>query len=507
MIDRIRKKGEVMAAKTSKNLWGFRADALVTRHLLTAPPKTGRGAHVWVHTGKKAVAPKSWSQWFGGDSTQTSHAVRHFFSETDARLLLTPMASSENEVDSGLKASSATRIRDSVGASIGQLEKWEVQWAEYNFDLDAKGLQAALLGLEIALYRFKRVFKGEEPKLNLILKHKGRVLNASAVKAAVTLGHAVNLARHVVNLPPNLLNPETYADAAKLLFAGAKNVKVEIWEGKKLEQEKMGLLLAVGQGSATPARLVHIRYRPAGAKGAPIALVGKGITFDTGGLDIKPSAGMRLMKKDMGGSAAVLAVTYWAAQTGIKKPIDAYLALAENAVSRDSFRPSDVVVSRSGQSVEIHNTDAEGRLVLADALDVAVTQKEKPRCVIDVATLTGAIKVALGSGLAGLFSTDARLAKALNSAGQEAGDLTWVMPLYQKYRSQLNSPFADMVNATDGFGGAVTAALFLEKFVKDIPWAHLDIYAWKDGADGAFLESGGNGQSVLGLAHWLETMK
>jgi leucyl aminopeptidase len=477
------------------------------RHLLAAPPKTGRGAFVFVHAGKKAVAPKHLNSWFKADKSQETHAVRHFYSESEARLLLTPLAAAENEIDASLKASIATRFRDAVGASVGQLEKWDVQWAEFNFDVDAKTLQAALLGLEIALYRFKRVFKNEEPKLNLILKHKGHVLTAAAVKDAALLGHSVNLARHVVNLPPNLLNPESYADAAIQLFQGAKNVKVEIWQGAKLAKEKMGLLMAVGQGSASAPRMVHIRYRPPGAKGAPIAFVGKGITFDTGGLDIKPSSGMRLMKKDMGGSGAVLALAYWAAQSGVKKSLDVYLALAENAVSADSFRPSDVVVSRSGQSVEIHNTDAEGRLVLADVLDVAVTQKEKPRYVIDVATLTGAIKVALGSGLAGLFSTDARLARTLHAAGQEAGDLTWIMPLFQKYRSHLNSPFADMVNATDGFGGAVTAALFLEKFVKDVPWAHLDIYAWKDGADGAWIESGGSGQSVLGLAHWLETVK
>ncbi len=143
---------------------------------------------------------------------------------------------------------------------------------------------------------------------------------------------------------------------------------------------------------------------------------------------------------------------------------------------------------------------------MADALDVAVTQNEKPRCVVDVATLTGAIKVALGSAIAGLFANDARLAQAISKAGLESGDLTWTMPLYQKYRSQLASVFADVINSPDGFGGAITAALFLEKFARDIPWAHLDIYAWKDSGEGAWLEAGGSGQSVLGLCTWLKSL-
>ncbi|NJM10264.1 MAG: hypothetical protein HC883_05235 [Bdellovibrionaceae bacterium] len=198
---------------------------------------------------------------------------------------------------------------------------------------------------------------------------------------------------------------------------------------------------------------------------------------------------------------------YWAARSGLKQAIDAYLPLAENAISGISFRPSDVLTARNGMTVEIHNTDAEGRLVLGDALDVAVTNKEKPRYVIDVATLTGAIKVALGSQLAGLFSNDPKLAAGIATAGQAVGDLTWTMPLFQRYRSATSSNFADMVNAIDGFGGAVTAALFLEKFVKDVPWAHLDIYAWKDSAEGAWLEGGGSGQSIACLSVWLQNLK
>lgn len=210
------------------------------------------------------------------------------------------------------------------------------------------------------------------------------------------------------------------------------------------------------------------------------------------------------MKKDMGGSAAVLGAALWASETGAKCNLDALLALAENSISGKSFRPSDVIRARNGMTVEIHNTDAEGRLVLADALDVAVSAK--PKYVIDVATLTGAIKVALGPGLAGLFGNSRPLVNALHKSGQQAGDLNWPMPLVQKYKGMLNSNFADMINATDGFGGAVTAALFLEKFVGEVPWAHLDIYAWKDAPDGAWCEAGGSGQAVACLAEWLRTV-
>lgn len=427
--------------------------------------------------------------------------------ETDERVSVTvlPHLWVDPETDPRLQASLNTKVRESVGAAVAQLERLNVTRAEFRLDLPAEQLSAALTGLEIALYRFKRVLADDPPKLALSLNNKGRRLSAAQVRDAASLGQAVNLARHLVNLPPNWLNPPSYADFITTLFAGMKGVKVGVWDENRLRQERMNLHLAVGQGSATPPRLVHVRYRPAGAlrREAPIAFVGKGITFDSGGLDIKPASGMRLMKKDMGGSAAVIGLAYWAARTGLKRSLDFYVALAENAVGGKSFRPSDIITARSGLKVEIHNTDAEGRLVLADALDVAVTAKEKPSRVVDVATLTGAIKVALGSQLAGLFSNDRKLAAALAEAGQKAGDPAWPMPLVQRYRASMNTTFADMVNAVDGYGGAITAALFLEKFVGNVPWAHWDVYAWRDAADGAWLESGGSGQPVLALAQWL----
>ena len=245
---------------------------------------------------------------------------------------------------------------------------------------------------------------------------------------------------------------------------------------------------------------------PSGPAAKPVAFVGKGVTFDSGGLDIKPSSGMRLMKKDMGGAAAVAGLAMWAHRVNYSKPLDFYLALAENSVDGKSFRPSDVITARNGLQVEIHNTDAEGRLVLADALDVAVTQTkaDEPEMVIDVATLTGAIKVALGADLAGLFTNDDDLAEKLSQAGQAAGDLSWRMPLLSKYNGASSSHFADMVNAVDGFGGAITAALFLEKFVKQKSWAHLDIYAWTEKATGSLQAAGGNAQGLYCLIEFVK---
>jgi leucyl aminopeptidase len=283
---------------------------------------------------------------------------------------------------------------------------------------------------------------------------------------------------------------------------------VTVWDDKKLASEKMGLHLSVGMGATHGPRMVHMKYRPTKKSGLkPIAFVGKGITFDTGGLDIKPSSAMRLMKKDMGGAASVIALALWASESQYPGPLDFYLALAENAVDANAFRPGDIVTARNGMKVEIDNTDAEGRLVLADVLDVACKQKgsDDPEFVIDVATLTGAIKVGLGAEIAGLFANDDDLAIELTKAGQRAGDLNWRMPLFDKYWGDLSSPFADCKNSGGGFGGAITAALFLQKFVGGKKWAHLDVYAWADRPSGAIGGSGGSGQPVQCLIEFLES--
>jgi leucyl aminopeptidase len=477
-----------MSKKTVKNQWGLEKGPLLDRYLSASA--TGREADVTVHAQKAKGAPP----------------LRVMDSDEGVRILVNPAASSDSEKDAALKTPIECRVRDAMGAVVANLEKLEVKMATVNFDLPASLMEAAVLGLELALYRYRRVLKGEAPKFKLVLKQKGRVLTAKAVAGPMNLGFAVNVARHLTNLPPNILNPVSYAEFAAGFLGGLKGVKVEVWDEKDLAKENMNLHLCVGMGSNRPPRMVRIQYSGKG-KGKPVALVGKGVTFDSGGLDIKPAAGMRLMKKDMGGSAAVVGAVYWAAVSHSACPLDCYLALAENSISSSAFRPSDVITGRNGLDVEVHNTDAEGRLVLADSLALAVEQKVKPRAVVDLATLTGAIKVALGGSIAGLFANDRKIEAALQKAGQVTGELNWPMPLYQKYRSMFSSNYADMINSPDGFAGAITAALFLEKFTGDVPWAHLDIYSWKDSPEGAWLESGGSGQGVLSMTEWLSGLR
>ncbi len=366
-------------------------------------------------------------------------------------------------------------------------------------------IEAAACGLEIGSYRYKRVLGGKSrPAFQLRdLSDAGKALTGW-MEEGQRLGQAVNLSRHLINTPPNLLNPKSFPKEVQKILR-APGLKVEVWDEARLKKEGMNLHLAVGQASATAPALMKVTYRPTGAQGVkPVAFVGKGITFDSGGLNIKPDKGMRLMKKDMGGAASLTALAWWVAAARIKTPCDFYLALAENSISGTSFRPSDILTARSGLTVEIDNTDAEGRLVLADALDVA--KGSQPRAIVDVATLTGAIKVGLGSEIAGLFSNQDELAQQITTHGFLRGDLCWQMPLYGPMAQGLKSPVADMVNCTSGFGGAVTAALFLEKFVGSTPWVHVDIYGWQDKSEGAYAEAGGRGQMVLALSSWLKSL-
>lgn len=397
--------------------------------------------------------------------------------------------------------------REQVGGLLGFFKAYGLGAVQFEWvGTNAQQELGALVGLNMAAYNYKSSLQDSKTQAQADLFAELPVVGHSKKWSAEFLremrgrSRGINLARHLVNCPPNDLNPTTYADFVTRTFARQKGVKVEVWKTDRLKKESMGLLLGVGRGAENPPCLLHLQYRP-GVKGQSIALVGKGITFDSGGLDIKPSSGMRLMKKDMGGSAAVVGVMAWAVESKLQRNLDVYLALAENAVDSNSMRPSDVLTSRNGLKVEIHNTDAEGRLVLADAMDVAL--ESDPEFLIDVATLTGAIKVALGAEVAGLFSNDAKLCDDLYRAGLRTGDLSWKMPLVRKYASNFSSNYADLVNATDGFGGAITAALFLEKFAKDKPWAHLDIYAWADKASGAIGASGGSGQAVQCLADFL----
>lgn len=457
-----------------------------------------------------ALAEEHALSWQAADLKKNEREMVVFTGVKGPVWILRPRKKSESPQHQGrLEESDYAYCRDLFGGMISHfkahaLKQVRVEFIRSEFDQEL----GALTGLEMATYNFRQVFDGRpaaQPEIYVLKDGDG--IETSTVHQARSRARAVNMARHLVNLPPNEINPKTFVDFAKgLEFPAA--MKISVWDPVRLKKEKMGLMLGVGQGAEHGPYLLHLRYRPNKKTSLkPVAFVGKGITFDTGGLDIKGSANMRLMKKDMGGAASILGLASWVADMKYPGPCDFYMALAENAVDAKAFRPSDVCVARNGLKIEIDNTDAEGRLVLADALDVAVTQKgeDEPEIVIDVATLTGAIKVGLGVDVAGLFSNDDELAESLEAAGQRAGDLNWRMPLFAKYAGELSSPFADMKNAGGSFGGAITAALFLQSFVGRKKWAHLDVYAWTEKAQGALSGVGGSGQPVQALIEYLES--
>lgn len=302
------------------------------------------------------------------------------------------------------------------------------------------------------------------------------VADKSATDAEMTKSLAIAggtiLARDLVNQPPNVLGPVEFAARASEL--SEIGVDVEILEPKKLEELGMGALLAVAQGSVRPARVAIMRWNGGKKDEAPVALVGKGVVFDTGGISIKPAGGMEDMKGDMGGAAAVVGAMKAIASRKAKSNVVGIIGLVENMPDGNAYRPGDIITSMSGQTIEVVNTDAEGRLVLADIL--WYTQEHlKPKLMINLATLTGAILVGLGQDYAGLFSNDDELTADLTAAGLSTGEKLWRLPLGPAYDKLIESRFADMKNTGGRFGGSITAAQFLKRFANDVPWAHLDI--------------------------------
>ena len=327
--------------------------------------------------------------------------------------------------------------------------------------------------------------------------------NLADVERAATQAQAIAtgmaLTRDLGNLPPNICHPTYLGEQAKALGKSFKKLDVEVYDEKKLAELGMGSFLAVAQGSAQPPRLIVMNYQGGKKKEQPYVLVGKGITFDTGGISIKPSAGMDEMKFDMCGAASVFGTLR--AVLELKLPINlvCILACAENMPSGTATRPGDIVTTMSGQTVEILNTDAEGRLVLCDALTYA--ERFNPRAVIDIATLTGACVVALGGHTTGLLGNNDTLIEQLLDAGKRADDRAWQLPLFDEYQEQLDSPFADIANIGGPKGGTITAACFLSRFTKAYEWAHLDIAgtAWLSGGK----EKGATGRPVPLLTQYL----
>ncbi|MFD6091925.1 leucyl aminopeptidase [Oerskovia sp. NPDC060338] len=323
----------------------------------------------------------------------------------------------------------------------------------------------------------------------------------AAVERAATIAAAVHATRDLVNTAPNDLFPAAFADIAKAAAKGT-GVKVTVLDEKALAAGGYGGILAVGQGSSRGPRLVKVSYSPSRPH-AKVALVGKGITFDSGGISIKPAKGMEAMKSDMAGAAAVLHTVLAASRLGLPVAVTGWLCLAENMPSGTAQRPSDVITIRGGKTVEVLNTDAEGRLVMADGLVAAI--EENPDVVLDVATLTGAQMVALGTRVSAVMGTESVRSEVVTAA-EAAGEQFWPMPLPEELAASMKSKVADIANIGDRFGGMLVAGLFLQEFVGSTPWAHLDIAgpSFNEGSAFGYTPVGGTGVAVRTLVELLE---
>jgi leucyl aminopeptidase len=411
----------------------------------------------------------------------------------------------EREIESDSWRKSAARARkeaSSIGAediafflfpdqepeSVVRAISEGVALASYQFNKYRSNGKSSSLLREITLFR---------PGLK-----RTQALERSA-RLVLNLIPGVILARDLVNEPPSVTTAHYLGEQAKRHCRG-KGLSVEVWGKKKIQQMNLAGLLAVNRGSTEEPRFIIIRYRPAWAR-KKVALIGKGITFDSGGLSLKPAKSMETMKLDMAGGAAVIGAMSRLPRLHPDIEVTGYIPTTDNLPSGSAQKPGDIIRYLNGKTVEVLNTDAEGRLILADGL--ALAAKEKPDYIVNLATLTGACMVALGPGVAGIFGNDQPLVDGLIRCGREAGEKLWQLPLVKEYREELKSSVADIKNIGGSYGGAITAALVLQEFVGDIPWAHLDI------AGPAFTEKetatcpkGGTGFGVLTLLKFLSTL-
>ncbi len=410
------------------------------------------------------IRSEEWSRWAeSAPETLLRFAAAHDFRAQNARILLSP--ATDGSIDRVLFGFGEKATPMTLGALAQHLPT-----GDYRIAFAPRLLDPTLIAVAWGLgaYAFDR-YKPRKRAAPRLAAPEG-----SDMSEAARIVSASWLARDLVNTPTNDMGPEALHAAAERLAAtyGARFAAIV---GDALLAENYPLIHAVGRAAAQAPRVLHICW---GEANAPrLALVGKGVTFDTGGLDIKPSAGMRIMKKDMGGAAHALALAQIVMDAKLNLRLDVFVPIAENAISAEAFRPGDVIKSRKGLSVEIDNTDAEGRLILADALQRAC--EEKPALLLDFATLTGAARTALGPDVPPFFANDDSLAGDLAKASLETADPIWRLPLWDAYDGDMDSPIADLKNTGDGaFAGSIYGALFLRRFVDAPAWAHFDIYAW-----------------------------
>ena len=371
-------------------------------------------------------------------------------------------------------------------------------------DKDALAQFLEFLGRDMAMacYHYTATLGTPKPgptfsKLTVAVDGISAAKAKQSLSVGATIGNGANLTRELVNLPGNVCTPSYLAKEGRALGRKYDKLSVSVLDEKKMASMGMGSLLSVGNGSDEPSKLIIMKYDGGPAKQAPYCLVGKGITFDTGGISLKPAKGMESMKFDMGGAGSVFGVMQTLAELGLKINVIGVVAAAENMPSGCATKPGDVVTSMSGKTIEILNTDAEGRLVLCDAL--TYVERFKPEEVVDIATLTGAIIVSLGHEASGLFANDDGLAESLTAAGLASGDEAWRLPINKRYDRQLNSKYADMQNIGAGTAGSITAACFLARFAEKYKWAHLDV------AGTAFqsMQKGATGRPVPLLVEYL----
>ncbi|GGY19186.1 leucyl aminopeptidase [Paludibacterium paludis] len=419
-------------------------------------------------------------------STLVLHSVPHTLCD---RVMLVGLGKEREfrakEYREAIRASIRALTQTSANEAVSYLSELTVKKHDVEWMIE----QGTVVTMD-ALYRFDRFkTRSDEPvkeprKLTLAVPRRSDLGDGErGLARGLAIANGMKLAKDLGNLPGNVCTPSYLADEARKL-AESLGGEAEILGREDIEALGMGSFLSVARGSVEPARLIVLKYHGARERSdRPVVLVGKGITFDSGGISLKPGEGMDEMKYDMCGAASVLGA--WAAAAEMKLPLNlvAVIPSCENMPSGGAVKPGDIVKSMSGQTIEILNTDAEGRLILCDALTYA--ERFNPATVVDVATLTGACVVALGHIATGLYSNQDTLARDLCAAGEEVGDRAWHMPLWDEYQELLKSPFADMANIGGRAGGSVSAACFLSRFAKAYDWAHLDIAgtAWKSGKD------------------------
>ncbi len=404
-----------------------------------------------------------------------------------------------------------TKLRDALGAAFAAVERGKATAAA----LAARALDSErdplALGRDIAIaaidatYHFLECKSEAKPpkhplkKLTVLSGSRGETRSLrNGVEQGQAIGHGMDLARDLGNLPGNICTPSYLADKARAMGRKAAKLSVRVLDEAAMKKLGMGALLSVSRGSRQPARFIIMQYKGGKATQKPIVLVGKGLTFDAGGISIKPAAQMDEMKYDMCGGASVFGAIQACIEMELPLNVIGVVPSSENLPDGDANKPGDIVTSLSGQTIEILNTDAEGRLILCDAL--TYVERFKPAAVVDVATLTGACIIALGHEASAVMGNDDELVEQLRNAANDSGDRIWPLPLWDEYQKQLDSNFADMANIGGRPAGSITAGCFLSRFTKKYPWAHLDIAgtAWKSGK-----EKGATGRPVPLLTTWL----